>query len=43
MAFFKSKKNRVLILVMGTLFVLSFIIAHYYYKFENESVDPRVI
>ncbi len=28
---------------MSTLFVLAFVIAHFYYKYENESVDPRIV
>lgn len=42
MKFLKNKTTRVLILVMGTLFILALVFADQYYKYENRSVDPRV-
>lgn len=42
MKIFKNKSSRVLILVMGTLFILALLIANYYYKYQNLSLDPRV-
>ncbi len=32
-----------LVLVMGTLVVLTFMGVSYYYKYDNQSIDPRVI
>jgi hypothetical protein len=42
MTFLKNKKIRVLILILSTLFIFAFIVAQLYYKYENESSDPRV-
>jgi tetratricopeptide (TPR) repeat protein len=42
MVFLKNRSIRVLILVLSTLFVFAFIGAQLYYRYENESSDPRV-
>lgn len=43
MKVFKNKSTRVLILIMGTLFVCAILIANIYYSYQNRSVDPRII
>jgi len=43
MNIFKNKKTRVLIIIMSTLFILAFFAVQFYYNYENESVDPRVL
>jgi tetratricopeptide (TPR) repeat protein len=42
MIFKMNKTTRVLVLVMSTLVVLTLIGVSYYYKYENQSTDPRV-
>jgi len=39
----KDKRTRVLILIMSALVLLAITIAHFWFKFENESADPRVV
>ena len=43
MIFKMNKTTRVLVLVMSTLVVLTFIGVSYYYKYDNQSTDPRVV
>lgn len=43
MKIFQNKKTRVLIYVMSALFICAVISAHFYYKYQNQSVDPRVV
>lgn len=43
MNFLKNKKTRVLILILSTLFILTFIITRYYYEYQNRSIDPRIV
>jgi len=43
MMFEINRTTRVLVLVMSTLVVLTFMGLSYYYKYDNQSIDPRVV
>lgn len=43
MQIFKDKRTRVLIFAMSTLFILAILIANFYFKYQNKSVDPRIV
>ncbi len=43
MIFKMNKTTGVLILVMSTLVILTFFGVSYYYKYDNQSIDPRVV
>jgi tetratricopeptide (TPR) repeat protein len=43
MNLFKNRQTRVLIIIIGTLVVFAVGIAAWYYKYQNTSIDPRVV
>ncbi len=43
MRVFKDKRTRTLIIIMSALVFIAIIIAHFWFKYENESTDPRVV
>jgi len=43
MRLFKDKRTRVLIIIMSSLVLIAILIAHFWFKYQNDSADPRVV